>query len=487
MMLLDHESEFVEVIEEYKTFLNQRFGLIVQEHQLSSLKSSIAQSCQKYSYSTPAELLASIRENNHADALNYLIKNIVVTESYFFRDEQQIQFLKTVFLPGLIEKRRQKDDKTLRIWSAGCSKGQEIYSVCILLHQLLPDFEAWNLQLVGTDICQYALADAKKACYNKWSIRTTLEFIYAGGYFQELADDLYQLKPFIQNKVKFHYLNLAEDSFPSILNGTFSLDLILCRNVFIYFDHETIKKTCQKFAQALAVDGILLLSATDPIMVPDNRLRLEKYDENFYLKRTDAFNDSILPEANSIVYEHSDHKLEIDRKKSLIDLKQDIIQFLNGAQWQKVIDCCQLAVQVYEHDAELLQFLAKAVLETGDLEKAKAAAEHSLRLNELDPHTYLLLGAILIQLGDYESAESAFRKTIFLNYDFVEAHYQLAQALLYQGRGQHAIKAFEKTLHLVKQMDPDRRIHNVLSLTYAGFAEILCHELAFYKKYLCKL
>jgi tetratricopeptide (TPR) repeat protein len=223
-----------------------------------------------------------------------------------------------------------------------------------------------------------------------------------------------------------------------------------------------------------------LLSATDPILIPDIRLSLEKYDEIFYLKRTDGFENAVLAEQNAAVFETKAHTTV---KSRLIDLKKDIIQFLSKGRWLDVINSCQQVAQEYENDAELSQFMAKALVVLGHLEKAKAAGETSARLNDLDPHTHLLLGAIYMQLGEYNNAESACRKTIFLNYDFVEAHYQLAQVLLYQGRGKQAIRMLEKSLTLAARMEPDRKVHNVLPLTYAGFTDILTHELRFYKKY----
>ncbi len=471
-----------QLINNYIHFLNTRFGIKVHSHQIESLKQAVINCCKKFSYTSPAKFLANITTGTDSSELVCFIKDIVVDESYFFRDEKQNEFLRDKFLPDLIERKRQLGDKSIRIWSAGCSRGQEIYSVCILLHQLLDDFTSWNLQLVGTDVSRSALACALEAKYNKWSIRTEEEFIETSGYFERIDNNCFQVMPEIRKKVQFYYLNLIDNSYPSIMNGTYNVDLILCRNVFIYFNQDVIEHACRKFSQALAKDGILMLSATDPVNFPNAPLKLEIFGDVHFFKAS-----SLLPDSAPATKQHTyltPETIKPAGKSSgqsdtndLNQNKQNIILALQTGNWEQVLATCEQLRVESPDDSEVFQFQAKALLNLGRLKEAKRACEKSIQLDPLEPHSYLLLGIIELQQGAHNDAEAALKKTIFLNAEFMEAHYQLGQIMLYKGDNQQAMKYIKNALKLAQQGNPSRPVHNVFSLTYAGFAEMLKNEL----------
>lgn len=476
-----------QVINSYIHFLNTRFGIKIHIHQIDLLKQSVISCCKKFSYSSPAKFLAKIKTGTDSNELVCFIKDIVIDESYFFRDEKQIEFLRDIFLPDLIENKRQLGDMSIRIWSAGCSRGQEIYSVCILLHQLLDDFSSWNLQLVGTDVSRSALACALEAKYNKWAIRTEEAFIENSGYFERVDNNCFQVTPEIRKKVQFYYLNLMDDSYPSIMNGTYNVDLILCRNVFIYFNQGVIEHACGKFSQALARDGILMLSATDPVNFQNAPLKLETYGDVCFFKARSLLSDSapatkqqryLTPE----IIKQAGNSPGPGEINDLNQYKQNIILALKTGDWEQVLVTCEHAQAKSSDDSEVFQFQAKALLNLSRLQEAKLACEKSIQLDPLEPHSYLLLGIIELQQGGHNEAEVAFKKTIFLNADFMEAHYQLGQIMLYKGDSRQAMKYIKNALKLAQQGNPNRPVHNVFSLTYAGFAEMLKNELLAHQK-----
>jgi len=433
-------------------------------------------------------LLQKITHNPFCQEHLFLIEKITVDESYFFRDEFQIEFLRNDFLPKLIEQKRRLGDKQIRIWSAGCSTGQEIYSLTILLHQLLPDYDRWNLHLIGTDINYQSLNQAKEAVYTTWGIRTSRDFINKSGYFSCLSEDRYVVADFIKEKVKFSYLNLAEETFPSIMQGVCALDLILCRNVFIYFDHVTIKKTCHKMYESLNVDGVLMLSVTDPLNLSTDLFTSEKTADVFYFRKKTALSSDRLGvegRRNANKNRNKNKWLTVDNalpQTNLSHVKQSIINELAIADWHAALKQTEQALLDYEGDAELYQFKAKCLTNLGKMAEARVACEHSIHYDPVEPHSYLLYGLILIQLGMFHDAEKAFRQTIFLNYAFMEAHYQLGQVLLYKGQKKEAIKSIQNALTIAAQETPDRPIHNVISLTYSSFSAVMKNELELIKK-----
>lgn len=175
-------------------------------------------------------------------------------ESYFFRDKGQFSLLRNTILPELI--RRNQRTKTLRVCSAGCSTGQEPYSIAILLRELIPELTQWNLTILGIDINRESLDHGKKALYNTWSFRQVEDDIKAR-YFKNLAG-YYQLNEEIRPLVKFHQVNLTRDPFPRLNSELRDMDLIICRNVFIYFTDQAIGQVVEKFFQTLKPNGYLM-------------------------------------------------------------------------------------------------------------------------------------------------------------------------------------------------------------------------------------
>jgi chemotaxis protein methyltransferase CheR len=164
-----------EVQEEvFSRFIEQRLGMEIRDHQRPRLRTAIEKACQKYSFPTFDAFLSELRDSSTTSAeWEFLVSQVTVGESYFFRDQVQFAFLRDEWLPALLRAKRQRNDFSLRIWSAGCSDGQELYSIAILLDQQLPKTEPWKVSLLGTDVNVEALGTAIKGRYSKWSFRGT--------------------------------------------------------------------------------------------------------------------------------------------------------------------------------------------------------------------------------------------------------------------------------------------------------------------------
>ncbi|MFJ1267205.1 protein-glutamate O-methyltransferase CheR [Legionella lytica] len=248
--------------------IHERFGLVTHINQARDLTRIIAETCTTFNFQ-PNEYLDKLKHcSSSSSLLADLVAAITVGESYFFRDKSQIRLLEKELLPNLIE--QKKDSRILKIWSAGCSSGEEIYTIAMLLLKLIPNIERWDLQLLGTDINVTALEKAMKGIYGQWSMRSIPEE-YLQNHFTK-AKRTYVLSPKIRDMVRFKYLNLCDNSYPSIVNGTYQIDLILCRNVLIYFENDLVVKIMKKLSQCLAEHSYLLLGASDPIIIADTHL-----------------------------------------------------------------------------------------------------------------------------------------------------------------------------------------------------------------------
>lgn len=189
------------------------------------------------------------------NVLDELMAEVTIGESYFFREPAQFDLLRATVLPDF--RRRRIGDRKFRAWSAGCSTGEEPYSVAIALRE-----DGIRAHVVGTDISRARLAAARRGEYRRWSFRGVPDTVI-DRYFAR-AGDSYRLAPAIRSEVEFRYLNLAADAFPAMSSGVWGMDLILCRNVLIYFHARAIARVAAQLLATLADDGWLLLGAADP-------------------------------------------------------------------------------------------------------------------------------------------------------------------------------------------------------------------------------
>lgn len=255
------ESAFIELI-------HKRFGLVIHVNQTQLLAETIAAACTQFNYS-PQEYLDHLKScSSKSASLANLLAAITVGESYFFRDKNQMNLLEKTLLPQLIN--RRTNDHSLKIWSAGCSSGEEIYTIAMLLTKLIPDLDAWDLYLIGTDINAAALEKALAGRYGQWSMRSIPDH-YMQRYFSK-SNRSYYLTPEIRQLVHFKYLNLCDNSYPSIINGVYDVDLILCRNVLLYFDNDLVAKIMKKLSTCMGDGSYLVLGASDPIITSGTNL-----------------------------------------------------------------------------------------------------------------------------------------------------------------------------------------------------------------------
>lgn len=251
------EAEFIELI-------NKRFGIVIHMDQIQQFVKIIFLACQKFNCQPQDYLQQLISSSKNSPYINFLVASITVGESYFFRDSAQMNLLEKNLLPRLIKRKQKEGENNLRIWSAGCSTGEEIYTVAMLLCELIADKDAWSLYLLGTDINVEALEKAVAGVYSQWSMRSTPEY-YQQRYFVK-KNNHYAISDSIKSMVTFNYLNLIGDIYPSILHGTNDQDLILCRNVLIYFDEEHALQIVNKLSTCLIEGGYLIFGASDPIV-----------------------------------------------------------------------------------------------------------------------------------------------------------------------------------------------------------------------------
>jgi chemotaxis protein methyltransferase CheR len=189
------------------------------------------------------------------------IMDILTTnETYFFRESFQLKAFTDEIIPELMPKKAARNDRTLRIWSAGCSTGEEPFTIAMLLLEM-KELQGWKIEIIGTDISQRVLQHARRGVYGKSSFRATDEY-YIKRFFQE-QDGGFRINDEVRELVTISHLNLF-DTHRMVMLGR--MDLIFCRNVIIYFDAAAKKQVVEAFHNSLYDGGYLLLGHSESLM-----------------------------------------------------------------------------------------------------------------------------------------------------------------------------------------------------------------------------
>ena len=471
-------------------YLRTHTGIVIQEHQRDNLRATLQRAVARFGYAQADDYILRLREcSPDSEELEFLIANVTVGESYFFRDKIQMEFLRTGWLPQLMA-RKKGQPGSIRIWSAGCSHGQEIYSLAIMLRETLPNAARWNLQLHATDINVEALSAAVAARYSTWSFRATPETMYERYFKRE--DNEYQLNDEIRAMVNFSYLNLVEDEFPMIAGGLHSMDLILCRNVFIYFDAATVAAVMKKFARCLAPGGVLMLGGADLVNTDIEGLELKQAGGVFYYRHTPTGPVVVIhePESGALdditdadyVPEHAPHD-EAAQDAATPGDTNSIETVARLVQQQRMAECLVVAdryIATQGENAAVLLHKASALASLGRLEEAQQLSHKAVALEPMEKHAHFLNALVLIERNDLGAAESGMRKSLYIDPRFLEAHYQLGLLQLRQGRREQGVKSLMNALQVAETGDPEHAIHGAPEMTYRRMADVLRKEIEIY-------
>jgi chemotaxis protein methyltransferase CheR len=194
-----------------------------------------------------------------SDELKQILDILTVNETYFFREQNQLQAFRDEILPQLQNK--NKDKKTINIWSAGCSTGEEPYTIAMLILEK-GGFNDWDINIFASDISQRVLRVGREGVYQKNSFRT-MSMYFMKKYFHAQPNGSFKISDGVKKFVNFSNLNLV-DSLKLKLMG--KMDVIFCRNVLIYFNRNARKKLIENFGHILVEGGYLLLGHSESII-----------------------------------------------------------------------------------------------------------------------------------------------------------------------------------------------------------------------------
>lgn len=436
---------------------------------------------------------------------------LTINESYFFRDKNQFQLLTNQLLPEMIQRKQasklknevsQPDYKpSLKIWSAGCSTGEELYSIAMVLEEMKFPWHQWNTLLVGTDISKTAIDAAQRGIYGQWSFRQIPPGIQEK-YFHS-HHELFQIHDSIRRRVKFVCGNLLKDPFPTSRGDLFDIDLIICRNVFIYLDSNAIGSIVKKFHSTLAPEGFLITGHTELCGQNTNQFQVLSFPESIVYKqrhwsfrsatdqsiavdlssRQSSNRPSSLPKrikASSLRPETRPSRQSLRRTTPPIKEQQDLNTALQEVEhllqqeaYNKAILSAEKIFSAYPHCDSAIKIAAHAHANIGSYDQAKTLCQQVLKRHPMSIDMYYLLAQIAEEQNELDIAKTHLRKIIYLDSSFVRAYLDLAS--IYERE-----KQFEKTkkmqthaLVLLEKLPPDAILDTHMGTTVAEWKKHL--------------
>jgi chemotaxis protein methyltransferase CheR len=252
----------------FSTLVYDRLGILLTDQKVSLLQNRLGKLMHQKNMNGYRELYDYFINHVGENADNELEDAVTTNVTSFFRHEEQWSYLKEY----VMKHASKTKEKKLRIWSAACSSGEEPYSIAIMLKELLSDFDAWDIKILATDISEEILRHAMRGSYRGDTMEGISEHLLQR-YFSPEEEDQYRIDEDLRAMITFRKFNLVYGDYTLFSNP---FDLILCRNVMIYFDRSVQTQINTKLSHILKNDGLLLVGHSETIPPHVGGLKLIK-------------------------------------------------------------------------------------------------------------------------------------------------------------------------------------------------------------------
>lgn len=432
--------------------------------------------------------------------LEMLASHLTVGETYFFREKKALDAFEERIIPELVRQRRD-GERRLRVWCAGCSTGEEPYTIAMLIRKQIPDLQSWDISILATDINPQVIQKAREAKYTQWSFRETPES-FKSACFQAADGGRFEVIPEIRNMVTFSNLNLVTDPYPSLTNSTHDIDIIFCRNVIMYFSAQSAEAAAQRFFQSLVDGGWLVVSANEVSrQIFGEFERVDISGATLYRRATTTEKPAVK------IAKKVDRITGVDAVKALLtgrrqrtlsprlakpadDMKCD--KCASPAQPSKTPQTCEDALALYEHGhydaaAQMLKdillrdcghasahaLLSRISANQGKLEEASASCAQAIALDSLNAGHYYLLATIQQERGMLQEATQSLKRAVYLDPHFVMAYFVLGNIAMALGNMAEARRQMDNALQLLDARTPGKPVPESEGMTADRLRQII--------------
>ncbi len=465
--------------------VRQRTGLYFRPAQFAQTTNSVSLAMRRAGESVPDDYAKRLETD--LAALDDLIVELVVGETYFFRFPEQFDFIRETVANHFQDRASQA--RTLRVWSAGCASGEEPYSLAILFREMgILD----RTHILATDISRFALDRAKQGRYREWSFRGA-DAVRAK---QQAASDGdgFVLREEVRRAVHFAYLNLALDVYPSFVTGTRDLDLILCRNVLIYFDRDTVGRVAQRFHDSLTPGGWLVTAASDPPLDDFAPFETVSARGGIYYRRpvankvaarTQANNDERIggeipyvraaahPNDGTPDADASRDGLTSVRTEEPIASLDDIRKSLLAGNYEQVVTMTESRL-----DTPAACVLYVKAMANNDATQAERVCRSLVKQHPLSAELHYLHAVLLMERRRNEDALTAARKALYLDRSVAIAHFTLGTLARRMGDADLARRAFRNAREMCRNHSAADVVRFADDETYGSLSRAVDLQLA---------
>jgi len=411
------DTEFTAVA----SLLHDAAGLSFDETRRESLGYSVAERMSATKAESVAAYLALLSGPEGGGERQALLDEVTIPETHFFRNPPQIRALRRYVLPELL--RQAAPSKRLRVWSAGCSTGEEAYSIAILIRELLPASAGWDVKVLATDVSTRALEGGRAARYGERAFVMTDALDLARWFVLDTTTGSWVVRDEIRDLVDFRHHNLVNEAPPFDPDD---VDLILCRNVTIYFDRDTTRRLMKRLHGQLRDGGYLFLGHAETLWQISDDFALVSLGDAFVYRRLDKEPESperraVLPDRRT---EDDLRPTRADRRRNDDDRREPLATVTAPVPSQDPLDAVRSALSEGRYD-----------------EAADVAAE-VVAATPLWAQAHYLQGVALTNLGRDADALVVLRKAIYLEPEHAFAHFLLGGALERQGEPVAASRSY---------------------------------------------
>lgn len=455
----------------FQELIGQASGLHLADGDWTALRVGLCERLTATGLAGFGEYYELLRSRGGAQELSRLIELLTIHETAFFRSRSHFDMLARWIVPELLD--RNAGSRALRFWSAGCSTGQEAYSIAISLLESVPAFEPWQVEILATDISTQALETARAGVYSQRSVRS-IDPLLLDRYFERCAEG-YRVCDRLRRLVRFEYLNLVREPFP--LAALRPCDAIFCENVTIYFKVESTRRVIRNFRDTLREGGYLFLGYSETLWNISDDFELREIGDSFVYQKTahgargDAPPSALAPispaaRAAPPLPPPSEPGRRVVREQPVCSARnptalEEAVALYDSRRYEEALLAVEGVLVAVPRDPRAHLLAAKL---RADREEVGPALRHCRKALEAEPlleEGHFLMGVLLMRAGENREAGDALSRVIYLNasgHRAALAHFHLAGLRTDDNDRAAAAREYRNALRLLERLPRDELV-----------------------------
>ena len=438
----------------FQEYINRESGLVFNDSTRNSLRISLIARMRYKGFDNYEQYYKyMVLHPDGPTEFRNLITLLTINETSFFRNASHFDVLGEHIIPELLN---MNIDKNISIWSAGCSTGEEPYSIAIALQETLRDIDDWNVEILATDIDKKALARAMEGIYKPKALRNT-DDKYINKYFEK-NDKFYRIGDRVKNMVSFDYINLADNIAPLPLKG--SWDIIFCRNVLIYFKPELIETIIKGFSDSMKDNGYLFIGFSEMLAGNNKSFRPARFDEVFVYKKQGALaaakkqDKKLSPAINVQHMKEEASRAHLEERERANSLYSEAFEIFIKEDFDTALEKVKESLKLDPFNPYSLILSARIYFEREQYVDAWEACDSAINLAAFLAEAHYILGIVYEKYNLIEHSVRELNKSIELKPSFIMARFALAR-IVAESDKKSAIQQYKEAIRICSEKSPD--------------------------------